>query len=87
MRVSSQALSDVAQAAWARAVIDLGDAGRADTLGTDAETSLDAFSAQAEVPVRYLVERGHRHIAHAMLPTGLAAAENGYGPSASSTRK
>ncbi|MFI1358723.1 LacI family DNA-binding transcriptional regulator [Streptomyces sp. NPDC020898] len=67
--LSSQALSDVAQAVSARAVIDLGDAGRADALVTDAETSLDAFSAQAEVPVRYLVERGHRHLANAMPDT------------------
>uniref|UniRef100_A0AAU1ZYD7 LacI family transcriptional regulator n=1 Tax=Streptomyces sp. NBC_00093 TaxID=2975649 RepID=A0AAU1ZYD7_9ACTN len=59
--LSSQALSDVAQAVSARAVIDLGDAGHADALATGA--SLTAFSAQADVPVRYLVERGHRHIA------------------------
>ncbi|WP_405876217.1 MULTISPECIES: LacI family DNA-binding transcriptional regulator [unclassified Streptomyces] len=67
--LSSQALSDVAQAVSARAVIDLGDAGRADAIVTDAETSLDAFSAQAEVPVQYLVDRGHRHIATAVPDT------------------
>lgn len=67
--LSSQALSDVAQAVSARAVIDLGDAGRADAIVTDAETSLDAFSAQAEVPVQYLVDRGHRHIVNAMPDT------------------
>jgi DNA-binding LacI/PurR family transcriptional regulator len=63
--LSSQALSDVAQAVSARAVIDLADAGRADTIATT--PSPDAFSAQADVPVRYLVKRGHRHIA-AVLP-------------------
>lgn len=67
--LSSQALSDVAQAVSARAVIDLGDANRADDIVTDAETSLDAFSAQADVPVRYLVDRGHRHLATAMPDT------------------
>lgn len=67
--LSSQALSDVAQAVSARAVIDLGDAGRADAIVTDTETSLDAFSAQADVPVQYLVDRGHRHIATAMPDT------------------
>ncbi|WP_371662864.1 LacI family DNA-binding transcriptional regulator [Streptomyces sp. NBC_00280] len=61
--LSSQALSDVAQTVSARAVIDLGDAGHADAIATGTETSLTAFSAQADVPVRYLVERGHRHIA------------------------
>lgn len=66
--LSSQALTDVAQAVSARAVIDLGDAGRADAIVTD-ETSLHAFSAQADVPVRYLVERGHRHIATVMPDT------------------
>lgn len=65
--LSSQALSDVAQAVSARAVIDLGDAGRADVIATGA--SLDVFSAQADVPVRYLVDRGHRHIANAMPDT------------------
>ncbi|MCX4767816.1 LacI family transcriptional regulator [Streptomyces sp. NBC_01275] len=67
--LSSQALSDVAQAVSARAVIDLSGVGRADAIVTDAETSLDAFSAQADVPVRYLVERGHRHLATAMPDT------------------
>ncbi|WP_405976217.1 LacI family transcriptional regulator [Streptomyces sp. NBC_00988] len=67
--LSSQALSDVAQAVSARAVIDLGDAGRADDIVADAETSLDAFSAQADVPVRYLVDRGHRHLAAVMPDT------------------
>jgi DNA-binding LacI/PurR family transcriptional regulator len=67
--LSSQALSDVAQAVSARAVIDLGDAGRADAIVTDAESSLDAFSAQADVPVQYLVHRGHRHIATVMPDT------------------
>ncbi|WP_405725427.1 LacI family transcriptional regulator [Streptomyces sp. NBC_01537] len=61
--LSSQALSDVAQAVSARAVIDLSNAGHADALATDTHTSLDAFSAQADVPVRHLVDRGHRHIA------------------------
>jgi len=61
--LSSQALSDVAQAVSARAVIDLADSGHADTLAGDTATSLTAFSAQADVPVQYLVERGHRHIA------------------------
>jgi DNA-binding LacI/PurR family transcriptional regulator len=61
--LSSQALSDVAQAVSARAVIDLGDFGRADAVTAEARTSLSAFSAQADVPVRYLAERGHRHIA------------------------
>lgn len=61
--LSSQALSDVAQAVSARAVIDLGDAGRADAVAADSPASVAAFSAQADVPVRYLVERGHRHIA------------------------
>lgn len=64
--LSSQALSDVAQTVSARAVIDLGDAGRADTVVIDAEPLPDAFSAQAAVPVRYLVGRGHRHIAAAL---------------------
>lgn len=63
--LSSQALSDVAQAVSARAVIDLADAGRADAIATG--TSLDAFAGQADVPVRYLVDRGHRRIA-AVLP-------------------
>lgn len=67
--LSSQALSDVAQAVSARAVIDLGDAGRADDIVADAETSLDAFSAQADVPVRYLADRGHRHLATVMPDT------------------
>ena len=67
--LSSQALSDVAQAVSARAVIDLGDAGRAYDIVADAETSLDAFSAQADVPVRYLVDRGHRHLATVMPDT------------------
>lgn len=61
--LSSQALSDVAQAVSARAVIDLADSGRADAIATDSGISLTAFSAQADVPVQYLVERGHRHIA------------------------
>lgn len=61
--LSSQALSDVTQAVSARAVIDLGDAGHADALATGLGASLTAFSAQADVPVQYLVERGHRHIA------------------------
>lgn len=60
--LSSQALSDVAQAVSARAVIDLSNAGHADALASGTRTSLDAFSAQADVPVRYLVDRGHRHI-------------------------
>ncbi|MFJ9374632.1 LacI family DNA-binding transcriptional regulator [Streptomyces sp. NPDC101455] len=67
--LSSQALSDVAQAVSARAVIDLGDAGSVDDIVTDAEASFDAFSAQADVPVRYLVDQGHRHIATAMPDT------------------
>jgi DNA-binding LacI/PurR family transcriptional regulator len=67
--LSSQALSDVAQAVSARAVIDLSDAGRADAIVADAETSLDVFSAQAEVPVQYLVDRGHRHLATVMPDT------------------
>ncbi|MFJ5306715.1 LacI family DNA-binding transcriptional regulator [Streptomyces sp. NPDC088350] len=67
--LSSQALSDVAQAVSARAVIDLGDVGRADGLVSDAETPLDVFSAQADVPVRYLVDRGHRHLATVMPDT------------------
>ena len=67
--LSSQALSDVAQAVSARVVIDLGGVGRADAIVTNGETSLDAFSAQADVPVRYLVDRGHRHIATAMPDT------------------
>jgi DNA-binding LacI/PurR family transcriptional regulator len=67
--LSSQALSDVAQAVSARAVIDLSDAGRADAIATGTETSLDAFSAQADVPVQYLVDRGHRHIATVMPDT------------------
>jgi len=61
--LSSQALSDVAQTVSARAVIDLGDAGRADAVAADSTTAADAFSAQADVPVRYLAQRGHRHIA------------------------
>ncbi|MFC4504018.1 MULTISPECIES: LacI family DNA-binding transcriptional regulator [Streptomyces] len=65
--LSSQALSDVAQAVSARAVIDLGNAGRADAIAPD--TSLDAFSAQADVPVQYLVGLGHRHLATAMPDT------------------
>ena len=60
--LSSQALSDVAQAVSARAVIDLADTGRAGAIAADAQTPLEAFTAQADVPVRYLVERGHRHI-------------------------
>ncbi|MFF5306554.1 LacI family DNA-binding transcriptional regulator [Streptomyces sp. NPDC013161] len=67
--LSSQALTDVAQAVSARAVIDLGDAGRADDILADAETSLDAFSAQADVPVRYLADRGHRYLATVMPDT------------------
>ncbi|MCT9078697.1 LacI family DNA-binding transcriptional regulator [Streptomyces fulvoviolaceus] len=67
--LSSQALSDVAQAVSARAVIDLGDAGHADAIVADAEPPLDAFSAQAGVPIRYLIARGHRHIATAMPDT------------------
>ena len=62
--LSSQALSDVAQAVSARAVIDLGDAGHADA--ADGHTCFDAFSAQADVPIRYLLDRGHRHIATAL---------------------
>ncbi|WP_105973712.1 LacI family DNA-binding transcriptional regulator [Streptomyces geranii] len=63
--LSSQALSDVAQTVSARAVIDLGDAGQvdADALATGVEGSLTAFSAQADIPVQYLVGQGHRHIA------------------------
>jgi DNA-binding LacI/PurR family transcriptional regulator len=61
--LSSQALSDVVQAVSPRAVIDLGDAGRADAIAIEANTSPDAFSAQADVPVHYLVDRGHRHLA------------------------
>ncbi|MEV7887043.1 LacI family DNA-binding transcriptional regulator [Streptomyces sp. NPDC002817] len=61
--LSSQALTDVAQAVSARAVIDLGDSGRADAIAADTATSLTAFSAQADVPVEYLAGRGHRHIA------------------------
>ncbi|MFJ9248535.1 LacI family DNA-binding transcriptional regulator [Streptomyces sp. NPDC101776] len=67
--LSSQALSDVAQTVSARAVIDLGDAGSADEIVADAETTPDAFSAQADVPVKYLVGRGHRHLATAMPDT------------------
>ncbi|MFE2424053.1 LacI family DNA-binding transcriptional regulator [Streptomyces hokutonensis] len=61
--LSSQDLSDVAQAVSARAVIDLADSGRADTITADTGASLIAFSAQAEVPVRYLAGQGHRNIA------------------------
>ncbi|MEV7424444.1 LacI family DNA-binding transcriptional regulator [Streptomyces sp. NPDC091212] len=61
--LSSQALSDVTQAVSARAVIDLGGSGRAAAMAADSETRLDAFSAQADIPVQYLVDRGHRHIA------------------------
>ncbi|KPI10591.1 transcriptional regulator, LacI family [Actinobacteria bacterium OK074] len=64
--LSSQALSDVAQAVSARAVIDLGEADRADEIVVDATSYRDAFAAQADVPVQYLAERGHRHIATAL---------------------
>jgi DNA-binding LacI/PurR family transcriptional regulator len=65
--LSSQALSDVTQAVSARSVIDMGEAGHADEIVADATSYRDAFSAQADVPVQYLAEQGHRHIA-AVLP-------------------